>query len=416
MKHFTIDTNRDKLYPDLQCYQMDIASMTTLALEDGVDEELLPSWSKFGADPLKAQGFFTYMLQAMFEGKHNAPELSVRYQLNQNKKERRVAMMFIAAANNKNLLTSASLADDALNGYTVITLCGDNDNRINGQKVSNHNSQKLVKEVLEQDDNDILILSNRMAARSFSIPEITELYLAYDNGDNGATIQKMSRTLTPNDSVDKVGRIFSLSFDPNRDDKFDSMIMEASVRKKKDDEDIVSSMRRTLNSVDIFRCTEDGAQKMDEAEFIKQSMARNGLSRVMGKVADVSAIPLEVAVALSTGNIDVARMTKVMASSKGKTYAEKADKKNGVKRDTSAEKLLAKAREMITTIVENMDIIIYGTDQTNVQKALESVEAQGLESAVEEQFGCDFDVIKFVFDTGIIKQDWIDMRMSAEKL
>ena len=414
LKNFTIDINRDKLYPDLACFQMNVAEMTALAIEDGVDEELLPSWAKFAANPLKAQGFFTYTLQALFEGKHDALELNVRYQLNQTKKERRVAMMFIASANNDGLMTSASIADDALNGFTVITLCGHKDNRINGQRVTNRNAQQLVKEVLEQDDNDILILSNQMAARSFSIPEITELYLAYDNGDNGATIQKMSRTLTPSKSDSKVGRVFSLSFDPNRDDKFDSMIMEAALKVKKADEDIVSSMKRTLSSVDIFRCTEDGAQKMDEAEFIKQSMARNGLSRVMGKVADISAIPLEVATALSTGNIDVKRLTKVMASAKGKTYAASdSDPKQKNKRDLSHEKMMAKVREMITTIVENMDILIYGTGETNVQSAIAAIEENNLQGPVEERFGVEYDVIKFVFDTGIVKQDWVDIRMQA---
>jgi hypothetical protein len=413
LKNFVIDTSRDRLYPDLACYQMNIAEMASRAVEDGADEDLLPSWSKFAADPLKGKGFFTYMLQALFDGKHDALELDVEYQVGEIA-DRRVAMMFIASANNDNLMKTAQIADRALPGYTVVTLCGHKDNRINGQRVTNRNSQQLVKEVLEQSEANILILSNQMAARSFSIPEITELYLAYDNGDNGATIQKMSRTLTPSKSDSKVGRVFSLSFDPNRDDKFDSMIMEAALKVKKSDEDIVSAMRRVLRSIDIFRSTEDGAELFDEAEFIKQSMARNGLSRVMGKVADISAIPLEVATALSTGNIDVARMTKVMASAKGKTHsASDADPKKKNKRDLSHEKMMAKVREMITTIVENMDILIYGTGETNVQSAFASIEENNLQVAVEERFGVEWDVIKFVFNTGIIKQEWIDIRMQV---
>lgn len=411
LKNFVIDTSRDRLYPDLACFQMNVAEMATRAIEDGADEDLLPSWSKFAADPLKGKGFFTYMLQALFEGKHDSLELDVEYQVGEIA-QRRVAMMFIASANNDNLLKTAQIADRALAGYTVVTLCGHKDNRINGQRVTNRNSQKLVKEVLEQDDANVLILSNQMAARSFSIPEITELYLAYDNGDNGATIQKMSRTLTPSNSDSKVGRVFSLSFDPNRDDKFDSMIMEAALKVKKADEDIVSAMRRVLRSIDIFRSTEDGAELFDEAEFIKQSMARNGLSRVMGKVADISAIPMEVAVALSSGNIDVARMTKVMASAKGKTHAASdADPKQKNKRDLSHEKMMARVREMITTIVENMDILIYGSGEENVTNALRWVEDEKLQAVVTDRMGVEYDVIKFVFDTGIIKQDWVDIRM-----
>ena len=75
MKHFKIDAKRDRMYPGLACYQMEIASMTQKAIDDGLDEDLLPSWSKFAAEPLKSKGFFTYMLQAIFESKHDALDL-----------------------------------------------------------------------------------------------------------------------------------------------------------------------------------------------------------------------------------------------------------------------------------------------------------------------------------------------------
>ena len=410
MKHFKIDAKRDRMYPGLACYQMEIASMTQKAIDDGLDEDLLPSWSKFAAEPLKSKGFFTYMLQAIFESKHDALDLDVEYQVGEVAK-RRVAMMFIASANNENLMTTASIADRALAGYKVITLCGHKENKINGQRITNRNSQQMVNEVLEQDDANVLILSNQMAARSFSIPEINELYLAYDNGDNGATIQKMSRTLTPSNSDSKVGRVFSLSFDANRDDKFDSMIMEAALKVKKDEEDVVTAIRRVLKSIDIFRATEEGAEHFDEADFIKASMARNGLSRVMGKVADISSIPQEVCVALAEGKVEVARLTKVMKSAKGKTYADKMKKEPNNKRDLSQEKMMAKVREMITTIVENMDIIIHGTGEKNLRNALAAVESKGYESEISDLFGVDYELIKFVFDTEIIKQDWVDIRM-----
>ena len=410
MKYFKIDKGRDRLYPDLACYQMDIVSMSQKAVDDGADEDLLPSWSKFAAEPLKAKGFFTYMLQAVFEGKHDALELDTEYQT-QDISSRRVAMMFIASANNENLMVTSQIADRALGGYTVVTLCGHKDNRINGQRVTNRTSQQLVKEVLEQDDKNVLILSNQMAARSFSIPDITELYLAYDGGDNGATIQKMSRTLTPKD-LSKVGRVFSLSFDSNRDDKFDSMVMEAAVRVKKDDEDIVSAMRRVLKSIDIFRCTEDGAEIFDEAEFIKASMARNGLSRVMGKIADISNIPLEVATGLASGNIDYKRMTKVMAAAKGKTReASTSSPTPSNKRDLTHAKMMAKVREMVSTIIENIDIVVHGTNNTNVKEALETIVENNLEEEIANLFGTEFEVIQFIFDHDIIKQDWIDIRM-----
>lgn len=413
LKYFETDTNRDKLYPDLACYQMNVADMATKALEAGHDEELLPSWSKFGTNPLKASGFFTYMLQAVFEGKHGADNLNVKYQIG-GAKDRRVAMMFLASANNKNLMASADIARDALPGYEVIVLCGHKENKINGHKVTNRNAQQLVKESMHLNgDKNVLILSNQMAARSFSIPDITELYLAYDNGDNGATVQKMSRTLTPRD-LSKIGRVFSLSFDPNRDDKFDAMVMEAALKVKKDNEDVVSAIRRVLRSVDIFECTEDGAQLFNEAKFIEDALKRSALSRVMGKVADIDAIPDSIVTDLANGNIDVQQATKVMASAKGTTHeAIEREASESTREATANER--AKVREMIVTIIENADVIVFGSGKTNVMEALGEIVSLGEQSVVEEEFGVPFNVVKFIFETGIIKQEWIDIRMSAEK-
>ena len=414
MKNFKIDTNRDKLYPGLSCYQMDVAPMAQKVLDNGADEELLPSWTKFGAEPLKAKGFFTYTLQAIFEGKHDSLELDIDYQT-RNIADRRVAMMFISSATNKNLMDITKIAQQALPNYTVITLCGDKDNRINGQKITNRNSEQMVKEVIEGNNKSILILSNQMASRSFSIPEITELYLAFDNGDNGATTQKMSRTLTPSDE-NKVGKVFSLSFDSNRDDKFDAMVMEAAIKVKKTGESIISAMRRVLKSLDIFECTEDGAVKFDESSFIKDAMSRNGLSRAMGKISDVHKMPYEVALAFAQGNIDVKAASKKMAAAKGKTYLDKQNRDNAssIKRDMSQAKMLAKARQMITTIIENADIIVWGTEETVMQEAFDRIEKENLEDVVADRMGVDYELIRFAFDEGIIKQDWVDIVMEAK--
>lgn len=415
MKNFKIDKNRDKLYPGLSCYQMDVAPMAQKVLDDGADEELLPSWPKFAADPLKAQGFWTYMLQAILEGKHDAPELHAKLQIGGRSDKRRVVMIFLPKCRNENMLHIKDMTKEAMSSWDHITLCGDKDNRINGQRVTNKNSEQLVKETIESSDKPIIILSNQMASRSFSIPEITELYLAFDNGDNGATTQKMSRTLTPSDE-NKVGKVFSLSFDSNRDDKFDAMVMEAAIKVKKTGESIISAMRRVLKSLDIFECTEDGAVKFDESSFIKDAMSRNGLSRAMGKISDVHKMPYEVALAFAQGNIDVKAASKQMAAAKGKTYLDKQNRDNAssIKRDMSQAKMLAKARQMITTIIENADILVWGTGHTTVSEALHQVENDGLEDAVSDAMGVDYSLIRFAFDEGIIKQDWVDIVMEAK--
>ena len=183
---------------------------------------------------------------------------------------------------------------------------------------------------------------------------------------------------------------------------------------KKTGESIISAMRRVLKSLDIFQCTEDGAVKFDESSFIKDAMSRNGLSRAMGKISDVHKLPYEVALAFAEGNIDVKRASKQMAAAKGKTYLEKRDSAPQTKRDISHQKMMAKAREMITTIIENADILVWGTGHTTVSEALHQVEKEGIEDVVTDRMGVDYSLIRFAFDEGIIKQDWVDIVMEAK--
>ena len=68
----------------------------------------------------------------------------------------------------------------------------------------------------------------------------------------------------------------------------------------------------------------------------------------------------------------------------------------------------------IVTIIENADVIVFGSGKTNVMEALDAIEAEGFQQEIVDNFGVPFGVIKFIFETGIIKQEWIDIRMSAE--
>jgi hypothetical protein len=200
LKYFKVNASRHNLVVDVEFYQMNLASVVEIArycrtrsIRRG--RMFLPSWSKFAANPVKAKGFFTNMLQAVFEGKGNDDSLNVDYQTGRKAKEgMKVAMMFLpGSTTNDNLLEIKPIAEQALGGFRVVLVSGAED-------MSNATAEKSVKEAIEKAEKTnqhVLILSAGMAQRSFSIPQITELYLAYDTGDNGATIQKMSRTLTP---------------------------------------------------------------------------------------------------------------------------------------------------------------------------------------------------------------------------
>ena len=420
LKHFKVDVSRHQLVVDVEFYQMNLASVVEIArtaepdafVEDGV---FLPSWSKFAANPVKAKGFFTNMLQAVLEGKGGDDSLNVDYQTGRKAKEgMKVAMMFLPGSvlrseKQDNLKEIVSIAEQALKGFSIVP--------VYGEEMSNANAEQKVKEAVEKAEKTgqhVLILSAGMAQRSFSIPQITELYLAYDTGDNGATIQKMSRTLTPH-KVGKIGRVVSLSFDPNRDDKFDAMMIETAQNYKKNHgiKDLKQALRDVLRTVDIFKCQQDGAVKIEIDEYLESALARNSIDRVIGKIAPINELTAQEVVALAGGNVDVFRAARKEAAARGKTRLNILKKKSGTNRTDASEKELKLAREMIVTISQNIDIIkFYGGSTIEEAFAIMDADGKSIQDAVTEEFGVPYTMIKELVLTNFINRDLLDLKFA----
>jgi hypothetical protein len=417
LKHFAVDVSRHDLVVDVEFYQMNLASVVEIArtaepdafVEDGI---FLPSWSKFAAQPVKAKGFFTNMLQAVFEGKGGDDSLNVDYQTGRKAKEGiKVAMMFLpGSTTNDNLKEIKPIAEQALRGFRIVLVSGAED-------MSNATAEREVREAIElaeKANQHVLILSAGMAQRSFSVPQITELYLAYDTGDNGATIQKMSRTLTPHKSG-KVGRVVSLSFDPNRDDKFDTMMIETAQNYKRNHNipDLKQALADVLRTVDIFKCQPNGAVKIEIDEYLEQALSRRSIDRVIGKIAPVSELTPEEIHALASGNVEVFRSARKEAASRGKTRLNVVKKKSGANKTDSSDKELKLAREMIVTISQNIDIIkFYGGNTIEEAFALMDAEGDSIQNDVTAQFGVPYQMVKELVLTNFINRDLLDLKFT----
>lgn len=417
LKHFKVDPSRHQLYVDVEFYQMNLASVVEIArtaepdafVEDGI---FLPSWSKFAANPVKAKGFFINMLQAVFEGKGSDDSLNIDYQTGRKAKEGiKVAMMFLpGSTTNENLKEIKPFAEQALQGFKVVLVSGAED-------MSNATAEREVKdaiEVAEKNNQHVLILSAGMAQRSFSIPQITELYLAYDTGDNGATIQKMSRTLTPH-KAGKKGRVISLSFDPNRDDKFDSIMLETAQNYKTNHNIpcLKQALQDVLRTVDIFKCQPNGAVKVEIDEYLEEALSRKSIDRVIGKIAPINDLTKEEVAALASGNVEVFRAARKAAAAKGKTRLNLVKKSKGADRTEASAKELAKAREMLVTIAQNIDIIKYYGGST-IEDAFALIDADGfvIQSEITRQFGVNYALIKELILTNFINRDLIDLKFA----
>ena len=411
LKYFQKDTNRDKVYASVEGYQLDLRPVVNKAkqLHDNVDE--LPSWAKFVANPKKGKGWYVTLIEGMFNGKHNLYGVDIERLVDSTDaelSERRVAMMFFPD-NTKvnNLIEVGKITENVLPGWEVVVL--------NGKTVVNAGQcESKVDEVINSTDKNVLIISAKMAQRSFSEELIDELYLAYDKGQDGATIQKMSRALTSN-NPNKVARIFSLSFDPNRDDKLDTMVFQAALNQveKKGKSDIREELKRVYNSIDIFSCNDKGeAVKLEVDEYVKQALEKKGISRVMGKKSDLTLLTKTQIQALLNGNVDYLRNEIKERAEMGKTKDSKPKVSDRPKTEKPSENDVEKVREVVISIIEHSDVIMLASKNKgakNITEALEVFEENKWIPILEDEFGVKYEVVKYLFTMGIIKGEWVNL-------
>ena len=183
-------------------------------------------------------------------------------------------------------------------------------------------------------------------------------------------------------------------------------------RKRNQAKSLQEAMRDVLRTIDIFKCTQDGAVKANLDDYLALALERKGITRVLGKIADISLMDPEAIAALASGNSDYFKNNKQDTAESGKTK-DSSGTEPGKKDSTKSKedvKLEQKAREVITTIIENLDIIILGTNNNILADAMHTVEHDELmRKCVEEEFGLGAETLTYLFENDIIKQDWAEL-------
>lgn len=196
----------------------------------------------------------------------------------------RSVMQFLPASSTK---VSASLVAEIATArlsklYDVVV--------VNGDHTTNESAERVVKDavtVAEANGRNVWVISQGMASRSFSIPQIDTVLLTYDCGSMGATQQKLSRALTAG-SEQKVGKIVSISIDPNREDKVAGVILDAAGKFADEQKiDLKDALRRAYATFPLFTLDETGnsiplredlylerAMKLDAARSLVMNRSR----------------------------------------------------------------------------------------------------------------------------------------------
>jgi hypothetical protein len=119
---------------------------------------------------------------------------------------------------------------------------------------------------------------------------------------------------------------------------------------------------------------------------------------------------------LAAGDARAFKAARQKAADSGKTKisTNSGDKNKNNSAEMANAKLIARAREVIVTIVENLDIVVKGTNSNNINTAFQIID-ENLEhqQAITDEFGVEFGLIKDLFETGVINLDLIELQVDS---
>lgn len=296
-------------------YCTEVASLKTEV--EKLNERVQPSWTKIWAKPFGNKSFVGKLIESLVGNDTLRPELNLSAMAETNVN----CFMLLVSANNKEMGDIKKIAEEYVPDWHIKVLNGDYTNNRDAE----YETVKEINEAKIAGKKGVLIIANQMGSRSYSVSEIQATVIAYDRGSVDATVQKVSRCLTPgmtyNDETKTHGFIVDLSFDPNRSENVVRLILEEAIQvQRSENTDFTSAVKFVLSSVDLFKINEYGCTEEIDEESMFGIFSDND---TMLKVADVS---VDIKAALESGVFEI--LSSVNADGRNK-----ADKKDIVGED-----------------------------------------------------------------------------------
>lgn len=350
VKQFNRAHKFEKNLAQVQCYRYDWSRFISLLDEHEV--QFNPSFTKVSTDVMKNSGFWTGLYQSLMgvSVHMDANDYSI-FNCLENDSPKSV-IQFVNCTN-KELKKLHTIAKPILDSHFDVYY-------INGDITKGEDAEQFVKDkirIAESKGKHVWIIACNMCQRSFSIPEINIVFLTYDKGDIGSTVQRMSRALTAGDS-EKIGHIISLSIDGNRDDKVTPMILDAA-KEVADHEgvDIVTGLRKVMKTFAIFQMGEDGYNfQLDPDDYSKEIFSSSNSHQLITSTAnfDVDDKGYEVLLKCSNSITKLEKNKVDPAFEPGKTYVEKRISNSSQR--TKEE--IAELRKTLRNIVDRIDYCV----------------------------------------------------------
>jgi hypothetical protein len=132
----------------------------------------------------------------------------------------------------------------------------------------------------------------------------------------------------------------------------------------------------------------------------------------MGKKSDLTLLTKTQIQELLNGNRNFLRNEIQERVEMGKIKDSKPKNNTNSKIEKPSDNEIEKVREVVITIIENSDVIMLAAKNKgakNIVEALEVFENNKWTSIIEEEFGVKYEVVKYLFVMGVIKQEWVNL-------
>jgi len=391
-----------------------------LALKDEVEthgEAVQPNWTKIWGKPQSNKTFISSFVRGLFGEDELHPELNISQMADEDVN----VIMVFTSANKKEMAQVAKLAEKALGEEYIVQV-------LNGDFTSNKQAEAETKKLITQGQMDskkgMLILSNTMGSRSYSVGEIQAAVMAFDRGSVDAASQKVSRPLTPgnkwNGETKEFGYIVDFSFDPNRAENIEKLIIDEAVQIQRagTTDDFQAAVKFIMNSVDILKVGQFGyTETVDEATMFGILGSNENLLKVADITVDVDTI---IDAGIFHKLADVTALTskvnvKEIAGENSKTRAivkEEEGERERAEVDVDrmkAEKLLNEAIKSLNMSATSVHILA-GKDSYR-----ECVEALVGHAEFIDLFGVDAELVLELLDIGALNEAILDVIVQNSK-
>jgi hypothetical protein len=388
---------------------------------EALDEAVQPSWTKIWGKPNGNQAFVGQLLQSL------TGQDTLRTELNLSALAEAPVdcFMLLVSANKKEMKQIGDIAARVIPDWHVKILNGD----FTSNKEAQSETTREINEAKIAGKKGVVIIANQMGSRSYSISEIQATVIAFDRGSVDATAQKVSRCLTPGNTYDgtkkESGIIVDLSFDSNRAENIERLILEEAIQVQRDGanaDDFASAVKYVLSSIDLFKMKYGTAVPMSEEEMFGVFSDNEAMLRV----ADVS---VDVAGAIESGVFDI--LSQVNAGSKpnkekkavlgedvinaireGGANGDRSSKDSAVK---NAEKIIndaIRALNMSATSVYHLANL----EGESYRKCLEIIaDNDNLYNEFKDLFGVSADNVIELLDNNVLNEAILDVVVQNSK-